>query len=84
MLAQTVELPRTGTRLGRRCAWEDSMTVGPVTAPTKLPFSHSNRTDAPRRVSDQVNESLLVVDHSARKSMKNAASCVNWCELQTH
>lgn len=25
---------------------------------------------------------LLAVDHSARESMKDAASCENWCELQ--
>ena len=25
---------------------------------------------------------LLAVDHSARTSMKSAANCVTWCELQ--
>lgn len=28
------------------------------------------------------NKILLAVDHSARTSMKSAANCVTWCELQ--
>ncbi len=31
---------------------------------------------------EAINMKLLAVDHSARTSMKSAANCVNWCELQ--
>ena len=32
----------------------------------------------------RINYMFQTVDHSARVSMKNAASCDNFCELQTH
>ena len=49
----------------------------------KVVTKNRTKDDVPERRKEGFFVTLLTVDHSARESMKDAASCEMWCELQS-